>query len=76
MIPKDHLKQGLFDYYDKAISLYITNKWITLGLKMGVRDLDILKSKLRLIVKAISLKTNRLISLLKDKELNNFKLEF
>lgn len=66
-MPPSDLQEDLFDYYDKLISIYLINKWITLGRKMGIRDWRILKDKLKTIVKSISAKNNRLAVLLKDK---------
>lgn len=66
-MPPSDLQEDLFDYYDKLISIYLINKWITLGRKMGIRDWRILKDKLKTIVKSISAKNNRLVVLLKDK---------
>lgn len=66
-MPPSDLQEDLFDYYDKLISIYLINKWITLGRKMGIRDWRILKDKLKTIVKSICAKNNRLVVLLKDK---------
>lgn len=66
-MPPSDLQEDLSDYYDKLISIYLINKWITLGRKMGIRDWRILKDKLKTIVKSISAKNNRLVVLLKDK---------
>jgi hypothetical protein len=61
--------------YDRAISMYIRNKWLTLGIKAGIVDEDTIKCKLKVLVKGIALRNNRLSSILKDKELNSFELE-
>lgn len=66
-MPPSDLQEDLSDYYDKLVSIYLINKWITLGRKMGIRDWRILKDKLKTIVKSISAKNNRLVVLLKDK---------
>jgi hypothetical protein len=47
--------------------MYIVNKWQTYGIKAGIYDIDLIKSKLKKLVKAISLKNNRLSIILKDK---------
>lgn len=66
-MPPSDLQEDLSDYYDKLVSIYLINKWITLGRKMGIRDWRILKDKLKTIVKSICAKNNRLVVLLKDK---------
>jgi hypothetical protein len=43
-----------------------------LGIKAGIYDEEIIKSRLKMLVKAITLKNNRLSVVLKDKEFNNF----
>jgi hypothetical protein len=52
--------------------MYIRNKWLNLGVKAGIYDEGIIKSKLKLLVRSIALKSNRLTSILKDKEFNCF----
>jgi hypothetical protein len=68
------LGECLFDVYHRVISIYIRNKWQTLGIKAGIHDEDIIKNQLKKLVKAIALKNNRLSVILKDKEFNNFEL--
>jgi hypothetical protein len=52
--------------------MYIRNKWQTLGIRIGICDEEIIKDKLKKLVTFIAMKNNRLATILKDKEFNNF----